>query len=206
MKFLLSMLSRRFLLRQRAPDDWVSRSPAPDYYTRCPADVDRRIGTLGEIGMGGPNVWSQYLRDGAVLGSVHTPPADVDGGRLRLALSMSHRGKRLLAYDPSKRCIHVLSRHPGLDDTDRFIALTDNPEDPVLLEQLWKDCAGRESTQFLHQVHGLWVPTSCHPPVRVMRHMLSTGRILEARLLLPGDLRCAENPWYDLTQPFYALY
>lgn len=64
-------------------DDWVSRAPGPDYYTRCPADVDRRIGTMSEIGMGGPNVWVQYLRDGVILGSVHTPPVDVDVGCLR---------------------------------------------------------------------------------------------------------------------------
>lgn len=206
MKFLLSILSRRFFKKQRVQVDWVSRAPAPDYYTRCPADVDRPIGTMGEIGMGGPNIWDQYLRDGTVLGSVHAPPADVDGGRLRIALTMSAReGKRLLAYDPAKRCIHLLSRHPDLDDADRFIALTNNP-DPELVEQLWKDCASSETTQTLHQVHGLWVTTSCRPPTRAMRHFLSSGHTLEARLLLPDDLRCAENPWYALKQPFYALY
>ena len=140
MKFLLSILSRRFFSKQRAQEDWVSRAPAPDYYTCCSADVDRRIGAMSEIGMGGPNVWVQYLRDGTILASVHTPPADVDGGRLRIALTMSAREvKRLLVYDPSKRRIHRLSRYPNLDDVERFIALSDNPADPVLIEQLWKD-------------------------------------------------------------------
>lgn len=207
MKFLLSILSRRRLSRQRVQVDWVSRAPGPDYYTRFPADVDRRIGVMSEIGMGGPNVWVQYLRDGAILGSVHTSPVDVDGGRLRVALTMSAReGKRLLAYDPAKRCIHVLSRHPGLDEAERFIALSNNPADPALIKQLWKDCACSESTQSLHQVHGLWVPMSCRPPRRVMRHVLADGRILEARLLLPEDLRCADDPWWALTQPLYALH
>lgn len=207
MKFLLSILSRRFFLKQRAQENLVSRAPAPDYYTCCSADVDRPIGAMSEIGMGGPNVWVQYLRDGAILASVHTPPADVDGGCLRIALTMSAcEGKRLLAYDPARRCIHVPSRQADLDDADRFIALTNNPADPALIKQLWKDCANSEYTQYLHQVHGLWVPMSCRPPERVMRHVLSDGRILEARLLLPDDLRSAEDPWYALRQPFYALH
>ena len=117
MRFLLSILSRRCLSRQRVQEDWISRLPGSDYYIRYPADVDRAIGAMSEIGMGGPNVWVQYLRDGAILGSVHTLPADVDGGRLRVALTMSAReGKRLLAYDPARRCIDVLPRDAGRSD------------------------------------------------------------------------------------------
>lgn len=78
-------------------------------------------------------------------------------------------------------------------------ALTDREQDALAagtaeaLARLRARCRQAEATP-LHLVRGLWVPPWTEDPADRLEIALPNGRVLAARLMLPANLRLADDP------------
>jgi len=189
-----------------AKADWASRGPTPATLHGHAGAQDRRIGGVGEIGMGGPSYWTLLLRDGALLHGVCSAVHDLDGGRLRIALGQTRHGNPLLVYDVAAACIHVLESIQDGRTPDALFR--DACADPVgHAGPVRAACVRAARTIALHTVLGLRVPRADHPhaPAERLVRPLRDGRVLQAQLLLPADLRGAADPERLLAHPPYEL-
>lgn len=198
----------RGLLGLRAPKgaglgaEWRSYPITPESLMTQPMDVDRQIGGVGEIGMGGPNFWSMLLADGAILGGVCGVVRTA--GALRTALSRDRQGLTLQVYDAHAQVIFTLTESWRIspEDLDAAVARSPTAAEPLLR----KACEHAATTVRLHTVRGLRLPIDAGPaPEPVLTRTLSSGRRLEARLLLPADLRGTVEVGNLLSRPPYAL-
>jgi hypothetical protein len=184
--------------------DWRSFPLTPEALMTQPMGVDRQIGGVGEIGMGGPNFWTMLLADGAILGGVCGPVRNA--GALRTALTQDRQGLRLQVYDVEAQVIHTLTAGRGRmtpDDLDAAVAKSPSEAEPLLREA----CRHAVETVRLHSVHGLRLPIDSGPaPEPLLTRALSGGRRLEARLLLPADLRGTVEVGGLLSSPPYGLW
>lgn len=162
-------------------------------------DCNRQIGGVGELGMGGPSFWTLLLRDGAMVHGACAEPQDVDGGRLRLIPTRSREGEGLTVYEPAARVMYAL---PALTDREQGALAAGSAE---ALARLRAKCRQVEATP-LRQVRGLWVPQWIEEPTDRLEITLPSGRALAARLMLPPDLRYADDPAALLHAPPYALW
>jgi hypothetical protein len=167
---------------------WRSYPVTPQSLVTQPVGVDRQIGGVGEIGMGGPNYWTMLLADGAMLGGVCGGVSDV--GRLRVALTLTRQGETLQVYDPDAQVIHTLDPAPR----------TANDE-----ARLREACRRAVRSVALRSVRGLRLEDAVEPPERLTL-TLPSGRTLEARLVLPDDLRGTVEVEGLLRDPPYGLW
>ncbi|WP_375056862.1 hypothetical protein [Zobellella sp. DQSA1] len=164
-----------------------------------PADVDRQIGGVGEVGMGGPTFWTLLLRDGAVVGSASAWPQDVAGGELRLIPARSREGTFFNVYEPAKRTLYTLGADARIDEAALAAGAAD------ALARLRHACRHATAVTPLHPVHGLLVPLDLTEPAERLKRVLPSGRLLEACSCLPGDLRHADDPMALLAHPPYKV-
>lgn len=200
---------RRLLGARAAKDgdlsaDWRSYPVTPETLLTQPVGVDRQIGGVGEIGMGGPSFWTMLLADGAILGGVCGAIRDV--GSLRTALTQDREGLSLQVYDVQAQVIYSLLSGPGLlspEDLDAAAA-----KSPTNAEALLRHACRHAATAVrLRSVHGLRLPVDAGPaPEPLLVRALSSGRKLEARLLLPADLRGTVEVGGLLSRPPYGLW
>jgi hypothetical protein len=175
------------------------RKPIPDiWYSLPPADADlygherpepRHVGALGEIAMGGPEFWSVLLPDGAQLDGVCSEVLALDDGALQIALLRRRSGMALIAYQPQAQ------RIDSVEHLDAGAIFDLAARDPA--QAAWKVRAALgqgADTTWLHQQYGLWVDRALPPAPERLERRLPRGRLLEARLLLPADLRGARDP------------
>jgi len=182
--------------------EWRSSPITPESLMTQPMGVDRQIGSVGEIGMGGPSVWSVLLADGAILGGVCG--AVRTAGALRTALGCDRQGLTLQIYDAQAQVIYTLTDtwRISTEDLDALVARSPTTAEPLLR----KACQHAATTVRLHTVHGLRLPIDAgSAPEPVLTRTLSSGRRLEARLLLPADLRATIEVANLLRSPPYAL-
>lgn len=167
-----------------------SHPVTPESLLTQPVGVDRQIGGVGEIGMGGPNYWTLLLADGALLDSVCGGVTNV--GRLRVAPTLTRQGETLQVYDPDAQVIYTLDPSPQvLGDEDALRAA----------------CRGAVSSVALRLMRGLRLPAEAsEAPAERLTHVLPSGRTLEARLLLPDDLRGTDEVGGLLSAPPYGLW
>jgi hypothetical protein len=167
---------------------WRSYPVTPQSLVTQPVGVDRQIGGVGEIGMGGPNYWTMLLADGAMLGGVCGGVSDV--GRLRVALTLTRQGETLQVYDPDAQVIHTLDPAPRTAN-----------------DEAWRREACRRAVRSvaLRSVRGLRLEDAVEPPERLTL-TLPSGRTLEARLVLPDDLRGTVEVEGLLRDPPYGLW
>jgi len=154
--------------------------------------------------MGGPNFWTVLLADGAILGGVCGPVRTA--GALRTALTQDRQGLRLQVYDLEAQVIHTLTAGRGRiapEDLDAAAAKSPTKAEPLLREA----CRHAVETVRLQTVHGLRLPTDAGPaPQPLLTRPLAGGRRLEARLLLPADLRGTVEVGGLLSAPPYGLW
>jgi hypothetical protein len=210
---LIVLVASGTLLKKLFPQFWnpgriqklSSIPPTQETFHGYASNADREVGLRGEIAMGGPEYWDLLLRDGAILEGVCSDAFDLDGGRLRIALQQSRHTKPLLAYDVDAQRIYTIEEdYRGLTPEELMNqALADPLRDGSLVRQACSDAAKFVE---LHIVHGLRVSKKDYaaPPAR-LAHSLRNGRLLEARLLLPPDLRGARDPEQWLRRPLYRL-
>lgn len=184
--------------------DWRSYPITPESLLTQPTNVDRQIGGIGEIGMGGPNFWTVLLADGALLsgvcGAVRT------AGALRTALTQDRQGLSLQVYDREAQVVYTLKAKPGRRspaELDAAVAESPTRAEPLLR----KACQHAATTVKLQTVRGLRLPVDAGPaPEPLLSRTLSSGRQLEARLLLPADLRGTVEVGGLLSSPPYGLW
>lgn len=170
-----------------------------------PVGVDRQVGGVGEIGMGGPNFWTVLLADGAmpqgVCGAVRDLP-----GPLRIALTQSRQGLRLQVYDVAAQVIHTLDPAPGQPTPEDLEDLA--VRSPAKAADLVRAaCRRATETVSLVSIRGLRLPEgSFQDPAPVLTRRLPSGRQLEAHCLLPADLRGTAEVDQLLAAPPYALW
>lgn len=189
---------------------WRSHPLTPDSLASLPVGIDRQVGGVGEIAMGGPNYWTMLLADGAMLHGVCGPVTDVPpgpgGGPLRIALTQARDGLRLQVYDIDAQVIHTLEPGPGRPSPEALADVasrTPAKAAPLLREA----CRHAADSVTLAPVLGLRLPAhEAKVPPPLLARALADGRRLEARLLLPDDLRATEEADRLLHAPPYALY
>jgi hypothetical protein len=171
-----------------------------------PTTKDRVIG-WGEIAMGGPE-WSDWLlADGAVLHGIAHGPWHI-GSRYCAGLDDPRNNERFLIYDQQE---HVVYRGESGEIARRLEILGARA-----LKSSTKDShtgwAARllteaEAHRMLH-VRGLWVVAGGDfvPPPNTLQRELKNGGVLEARLLLPDDLRPLDDPYDLLLHAPYDLF
>jgi hypothetical protein len=201
----------RFFPRFSSPDargrisKLTSIAPTHKAFHGYAGKADRQVGGFGEIAMGGPIYWTLLLRDGAILDGVCSDAYDLDDGRLRIALQQRRYGKPLLVYDVDAQRIYTIAEeYRGLTPEALMDqALADPLRDGSRVRE-----ACRDAGEFveLNTVHGLRLDKEyCTAPPAQLAHSLRNGRLLEARLLLPPDLRGADYPGQWLPDPPYQL-
>jgi len=178
---------RRLFAPRGMSSAWRSHPVTPESLITQPVGVDRQVGGVGEIGMGGPIYWTMLLADGAMLGSVCGGVNDV--GRLRVAPTLTRQGETLQVYDPDAQVIHTLDPAPKTMDEASLRAA----------------CRQAARSVALRLVRGLRLEDAAEPPERLTRVLVS-GRTLEARLLLPDDLRGTVEVEGLLSNPPYGLW
>jgi hypothetical protein len=193
MTVMIERLRRLLGLAQRATPTgsaWRSHPVTPESLITQPVGVDRQIGGVGEIGMGGPNFWTMLLADGAMLDGVCGGLSDVGG--LRVAPTQARHGEQLQVYDVAAQVIYTLDPAPRTIDDEALLRAT---------------CGKAVRSVALRPVRGLRLPVEAdsEPPERLTR-ALPSGRKLEARLLLPDDLRGTVEVDGLLLSPPYGLW
>ncbi len=171
--------------------------------------------TLGwaELGMGGPAYCTQMLRDGAIVddiacdgGTAQTGTwTDLAGTSLRLASGYVDRSDGVLGYDEQRKVLLHFNAVPYVF----WQMLGERRQaDGDAAAAAWVSRQPHVATA-LRAYHGLWLapddPALASPMQAQLRHRLPDGRELNARLLLPDDLRLTAHPdLFTRTQP-YAL-
>jgi hypothetical protein len=186
------------------------RKPIPDiWYSLPPSDADlygherpepRSVGGLGEIGMGGPEFWSVLLPDGAQMDGVCSEVLALEDGRLQIALLRRRSGMALIAYQPEAHRIDSLERL-GAEAVFDLAARDPAQAAPMVRAALE---SGADTT-WLHRQRGLWVDSAAPVAPERLERRLPRGRLLEARLMLPTDLRGARDPHALLASSPYQL-
>ncbi|MDO5624634.1 MAG: hypothetical protein Q4G71_08095 [Pseudomonadota bacterium] len=182
---------------------WQAHSHTPDaaLFTGHAVDHDRLLDdTLHEIGMGGPEVGTVMLAGGMLLDAVARDTAVLAAhdaqGPCRAALCRGPAGGWITLADLATHTRYHLraSRLPpasvfehwrGLGTAERAAA--------------WRACmaAHAQEAEALVPLRGLWVSAAqasraqTHGPTTLR---LPSGRRLQARSLLPDDVRGARNP------------
>lgn len=189
---------------------WKSHPVTAESLATERVGIDRQVGGIGELGMGGPSFWTMLLADGALLhgvcGPVRDLPASTDGGALRLALTQSREGLRLQVYDIDAQVIHLVQpRHGQLSPEaldDLAVKSPTKAGAPVRAA-----CRHAAESVALEPVCGLRLPRdTVRRPEPLLVRQLSSGRRLEARCLLPADLRATLEVDRLLSAPPYALW
>lgn len=147
-----------------------------------------------ELGMGGPEYYTQMLRDGALVWSVSAGWCDVGAAGMRVGLVYDgYKTERLAVYDERRKRLLLLQGRAARETYNRLCA--DSPD--AAQQTLESMLAGGAATQY-HVFRGLWLPEG-HPALSEalgdwLYHTLPSGHSLSARLLLPHDLRLAMKP------------
>lgn len=160
-------------------DEWLDAPPAHGELTGHASDAPRQVGHWGEIGMGGPMYGDVLMPDGAILRDISESGgvSPIRGGPLYLGVRMRRGGETALVYDSANRRVHDLDL-PINTPVARLLAA----------------CAADPSPVQLRPVLGLLLDRDIAPPPRTLQRRLPSGRVLEAALLIPDDLRGAANP------------
>lgn len=187
---------------------WRS-SPIPaSVFTAHPPNEDRVLRGPYEMGnMGGPLAWTLWLREGVCLEeSALTQALSLSEGRWRVSVQCDPRqGDKLLVYDTRRQLLHRLPSAADEDAMQWFTRLATQPS-AALLHELESACRNSLSTQAMHRVHGIMVPTTQAAPPPAWRHQLPNGHVLEAQLMLPEDLSRGPDPHSLLSLAPSALY
>ncbi len=159
-----------------------------------------RLLHVGEIGMGGPSLSTQMLRDGAIVSGIACSGSDdaradwrdLAGTPLRVANAYVDRSEAVVAYDERDHVVmHLTGVAPhafwhGLDERRR--------QHGDAAAAAWVRTLATGAVA-LRPFQGLWLEPDQHarmaPWVPLQRRVLVDGRELCARLLLPDDLRRA---------------
>jgi hypothetical protein len=147
-----------------------------------------------ELGMGGPEYYTQMLRDGALVWSVSAGWCDVGAAGMRVGLVYDgYKTERLAVYDERRKRLVLVQERAAREAYNRLCA--DSPD--AAQRMLEAMLAGGAATQY-HAFRGLWLPEG-HAALNEalgdwLYHTLPSGHSLSARLLLPHDLRLAMNP------------
>ena len=180
------------LLRSRTLQPFAGSPPAHDVLL-----------DWGELGMGGPTFSTQMLRDGAIVEGISTQGnhdasgewLDLAGTPLRLAAGWIDRVEAVIAYDERhKRVLHLSSCLPS--QFWQELGERRQQESDVDAAAWVRGLPGTGTS--LQPYRGLWLaegdPVLAAPPPRQLRHVLPDGRMLQADLLLPDDLRLTAHP------------
>lgn len=167
------------------------RKPIPDiWYSLPPADADLYgHGRTEPRVVGGPEFWSTLLPDGAQMDGVSSEVLALEDGRLLIALLRRRSGAALMAYQPEARRIDSLEQV----DAEAIFELATG--DPARAAAMVRAALGPGvETIWLSERRGLWVDRASPVAPERLERRLPSGRLLEARLLLPADLRGARDP------------
>lgn len=158
---------------------------------------------MSELGMGGPTLSTQMLRDGAIVDGIACSGCaaaradwrDLAGTSLRVANAYVDRSEAVVAYDEQA---HVVMEVTGIAPHVFWQGLEERRRQhgdaaaAAWVRTLVTRCSA------LRPFHGLWLDPDQHartpPLVRLQRRVLDDGRVLSAQLLLPDDLRCTAMP------------
>ncbi len=186
-------------------------APLSPFARQPPAD-DVTLG-WAELGMGGPGYCTQMLRDGAIVddiacdgGTAQTGTwTDLAGTSLRLASGYVDRSDGVLGYDEQRK---VLLHFKAVPHVFWQMLGERRQVDGDAAAAAWVSRQPHVATA-LRAYHGLWLapedPALASPMQAQLRHRLPDGHELNARLLLPEDLRLTAHPdLFTHTQP-YAL-
>jgi|GEM_PF-714482 len=175
--------------RKPIPDIWYSLPPAEaDLYGHGRTEP-RVVGGPGEVAMGGPAFWSTLLPDGAQMDGVCSEVLALEDGRLLIALLRRRSGTALMAYQPEAR------RIDSLEPVDAEAIFELAAREPARAASLVRGALGPGAeTIWLSERRGLWVDRASPVAPERLERRLPGGRLLEARLLLPMDLRGARDP------------
>ncbi|MDO5692354.1 MAG: hypothetical protein Q4G70_07725 [Pseudomonadota bacterium] len=217
---LLLLVAAHRLLARWVPDafapepdaarDWRSHVPAAALFSGYPVSVDRVLDdTESEIGMGGPRFASVLLADGMLVDGVRlqAPLVTAQDAHGPCRALLRARGDAMVLADLATHtrytfapvdgppAAHLLAQWAGLPDGERAAALRAAmaccaPEPCVALRGLWLQPALRADAQ----------------PEDVLERRLPSGRHLQARTVLPPDLRAARNPAQWVQRPPNALW
>jgi hypothetical protein len=186
--------------RKPIPDIWYSLAPSDAELYGYERPEPRNVGCLGEIAMGGPELWSVLLPDGAQLDEICSGVLALDDGQLQIALLRRRSGMALIAYQPEAHRIDRLERF----DAEAVFALA--ARDPAQAASMVRAAvANGADTTWLQRRHGLWVDRDAAVAPERQERRLPRGRLLEARLMLPMDLRGARDPHALLASSPYRL-
>lgn len=158
-----------------------------------------RILRWGEIAMGGPEVLQYLLRDGAIVDDVSDGWVDVGSGRFRMAMTDARHRVRWVIYDELEKCLYEFDDPEAADIYRRWRGSL--PGDGAVLAML-----KHGNCTHLMRFRGVWIGVPGFvPPRERVTNVLPSGIELEARLLLPQDLRTMSQPMTLLVHPPYEL-